>query len=96
MVQVDPSTILLIGGTQDGRDSAQCWKINPINNFLIEKGPSLKRARYGHSCGLFYSLDGQPKVIVAGGFDEDSVEILDPSSPGQGWEEGIKSMHVME
>ena len=66
--------------------------------FHIEEGPTLNTARIGHACGLFISPNGgPPKIIAAGGYYEDTVEVLDPSaSPGQGWEQGIKSIHVME
>ena len=52
MVQIDPKTIYLTGGAQDGMVSNKTWIIDPMNNFDIRSGPALNEARYHHLCNL--------------------------------------------
>ena len=49
MVLVDPTTIYLIGGYQNGVTSNKTWIIDPTNDFQIKVGPSLNIARSQHS-----------------------------------------------
>lgn len=39
--------------------------------------PSLNTGRHEHGCGLARKLDGTIQAVVAGGVDEESVEIYD-------------------
>ena len=87
MIQYDASTILLIGGLQDGCISGKTWIINPENGFEIKEGPPLNIARYRHSCAKMVSSNGKVLIIVAGGINKaavKSVEIWDPVS-NEGW-----------
>ena len=49
----------------------------------MREGPNLNIARCGHSCNKMV-INEKVFIIVAGGFFEDSVELLDPMSD-QGW-----------
>ena len=49
----------------------------------MREGPNLNIARCGHSCNKMI-INDKVFIIVAGGFFEDSVELLDPMSD-QGW-----------
>ena len=49
----------------------------------MREGPNLNIARCGHSCNKMI-INEKVFIIVAGGFFEDSVELLDPMSD-QGW-----------
>ena len=90
---VDPKTIYLIGGMQNGQTSNKTWIIDPTNNFQIKVGPSLNMARDSHSCSKM-KIEGRIFLVVAGGQDDsgplDSVELLDITYPDQGWKFGIK------
>ena len=88
VVQYDSSSVYIIGGYQDGKWSDRTWILDPSNNFQIREGPTLNVARCNHSCGKM-SINGKIVIVIAGGFFEDSVEILDPSnSSASGWRLG--------
>ena len=94
MVLVDPTTIYLIGGFQNHQTSNKAWIIDPTNDFQIKVGPSLKIARYGHSCSKM-RIQGKIFLVAAGGRGYnngrlDFVELLDTSSPDQEWKMGKK------
>ena len=80
------------------------WIIDPSNNFKMKQGPNLLYDRpYRPACAKM-ELNGKVYIIVAGGmfklgmnkapkseklvFD-DTVEILDTSSPDEGWIQGM-------
>ena len=85
MVMLNDHAIYIIGGFQNGSTSRDTWIVDLSNNgFEIQKGPSLNQARYEFSCGKMLS-HGKVLLVVAGGVGKDTVEILDPSSAGQGW-----------
>ena len=87
MVRIDSSTVLIIGGFQNGSNSNKVWEVDLSNNFTIKEGPSLNVSRNGHSCAKMI-LNGKLIIVVAGGNDGksclDSVELLDPHSK-DGW-----------
>ena len=94
MVAVDQHTIYLIGGTLDndsGNPTNQCWIIDPTNNFDLKPGPSLQVARSEHSSSKI-KINRKIYLVVAGGDNGnsslDSVELLDTTSPHQGWISG--------
>ena len=87
MVKYNDNAIYIIGGWQNGSESKDTWILDPSNGFRVKKGPSLKEARIGFSCGKML-FQGKLILVVAGGFVSNSVEILDPSS-NQGWTYGI-------
>ena len=91
---VDQKTVYLIGGSQDGQTSDKTWIIDPTNNFEIKVGPSLNVGRFIHSCSKM-KIDGRIFLVVAGGMQNDgtlldTVELLDLTSPEQGWKFGMK------
>ena len=93
MVQINPSTIFIIGGFQDGIVSEKTWIVDPTNNFKIKQGPPLKQNRYMHACGKMV-INGKILIVVAGGLGNninsttsDSVELLDVFSR-QEWIQG--------
>ena len=97
MVLVNPSTIYLIGGSQnDHIGSNKTWAIDPTNDFQIKVGPSLNVERKNHSCSKM-RIEGRIFLVVAGGENYnhsytmlDSVELLDTTCPDQGWKMGMK------
>ena len=98
MVHVNPTTVYFIGGSQNKDVDQGCdntWIFDPTNNFQIKAGPSLNIARLDHACSKM-RIKGKIYLVVAGGhinmYDEAlySVEILDTTSPNQGWQMGMK------
>ena len=88
MVQYQPNAIILIGGTQnEDADSDKTWFIDPTNGFNIVQGPNLNQGREYHSCGILKDDSGNVLVIVAGGGNMKSVEVLNTTS-SKGWIEG--------
>ena len=95
MVAINESTSILIGGVYDKSIgwSKKTYFFDFLNG-IWTPGPSLKFARNQHSAELMTSNQGQPVLVVVGGFNREyssylsSVEILrDPSINGQ-WEYG--------
>ena len=84
MIEVDSRTIYIIGGLQNGSLSSpsnKIWTIDIISdNFSNEwnEGPSLNEPRYRHACGKM-TLKGKTILVVVGGRNKDSVELLDTS-----------------
>ena len=100
MVAVNQHTIYLIGGVLglDGHVSTatqKTWVIDPTNNFDLKPGPSLQVGRIGHSSSKI-KINRKIYLVVAGGYGQnngrsgslDSVELLDTTSPHQGWISG--------
>ena len=90
MVQVDAQTIYIIGGDEGnlvniGRNLT--WKVDPTNNFKMEPGPSLIEGRREHACATM-QVNGRIFIVAAGGRKKSSVELLDTSSPEEGWKLG--------
>ena len=95
MVLVNPTTIYLIGGFQNGELSNKTWIIDQSNNFQIRLGPPLNIARLAHSCSKM-KIEGKNFLVAAGGKCKmseellDSVELLDTTCPDKGWKMGMK------
>ena len=88
MVQYQPNAVILIGGDQNGNaDSDKTWLIDPTNGFDIIQGPNLNQGRAYHSCGILKDDSGNVLVIVAGGGNMKSVEVLNTTSLKE-WIEG--------
>ena len=90
MVQTDPSTIFVIGGRQDYYVSNQVWMIlnSEKEEFqIIQSEENLKIAREGFCCGKMI-INGTLIVVVAGGWSEDSVEILINPKANKIWQFG--------
>ena len=83
MIQLNYKQIFLIGGFQNGYASNKTWIVDPCNNYKVKEGPTLNKVRVGHASAKM-KLNGKFVIVVAGGFEEDSVEICDPYS-GNGW-----------
>ena len=77
----------MIGGYSGGSEN-EVWIYEPQNGFTRNKGPSLNKGRFYHSCSTM--RDGEKTVIiVAGGRNQgflDSVEIYDPTD--NNWHSG--------
>ena len=95
VIQYDSSSVYIIGGYQDGKWSDRTWILDPDNNFQIREGPTLNVARCNHSCGKM-RISGKNFIVVAGGFFEDSVEILDPSNADGGWRLGMSHLDLLD
>ncbi len=85
MVTVNSTTVMVIGGIQNGRTSANTFYFT-FGEKTWTKGPVTKLRRRSHSCGKIRSgkESQEMSIIVAGGTDEysvmSSVEILDKDS----------------
>jgi len=82
MVLLNSTTVILIGGSQDGHSySRDTYLFNTAsNNQEWVKGPRLQQNHEGHSCGRIRkdSSSNQFSVIVVGGyFASGFVEVLD-------------------
>ena len=88
MVQVDSTSIYLIGGWQDNKKSEKTWIIDAKNNFAIKEGPPMNNSRRYHSCATM-RLNNKVFIIVVGDFGQKShTEILDTSLPTNKWKTG--------
>ena len=88
MVQVDSTSIYLIGGWQDNKRSEKTWIIDAKNNFAIKEGPSMNNSRIYHSCATM-RLNNKIFIIVVGGYTcKFHTEILDTSLPTNKWKPG--------
>ncbi len=84
MVTVNSTTVMAIGGSQNGQVSGKTFYFTFGEESWTE-GPELKNKRRYHSCGkIKRNKDSQEmSIIVAGGYDNSylsSVEILDEGS----------------
>jgi hypothetical protein len=85
MVTVNSTTVMVIGGWQNGQISGKTFYFT-LGEKRWTEGPELKNKRGYHSCGkIRRNKDSQEmSIIVAGGFDGSSrlssVEILDEGS----------------
>ena len=88
MVQVDSTSIYLIGGYQDNKLSEKTWIIDAKNNFAIKEGPPMNKSRRYHSCATM-RLNNKVFIIVVGGWNcRSHTEILDTSLPTNKWKHG--------
>ena len=88
MVQVDSTSIYLIGGWQDNKKSEKTWIIDAKDNFAIKEGPPMNKPRVGHSSATM-KLNNKVFIIVVGGWSRRShTEILDTSLPTNKWKTG--------
>ena len=88
MVQVDSTSIYLIGGYQDNKLSEKTWIIDAKNNFAIKEGPPMNHSRLCHSCATM-RLNNKVFIIVVGDRTHRShTEILDTSLPTNKWKPG--------
>jgi hypothetical protein len=85
MVTVNSTTVMAIGGLQNGGYSGKTFYFTFGEESWTE-GPELKNKRFGHSCGKIRRNEESQEmsIIVAGGYDYpsylSSVEILDEGS----------------
>ena len=88
MVQVDSTSIYLIGGYQDNKKSEKTWIIDAKNNFAIKEGPSMNHSRHMHSSATM-RLNNKIFIIVVGYWScRSHTEILDTSLPTNKWKPG--------
>ena len=93
MIKLNNGSIFIIaGGFTNGSISNQVWIVDPLNDFKIVPGHSMKHNRKHFACAEAIDKNGTVFIIVAGGegIDEEgstyrrSVEILNLSS-SHGW-----------
>ena len=94
MVQINSSSIYIIGGYQNNSISNKTWIIDSTNEFHIREGPILSQARWDHSCGQF-KINDTAFIAVAGGVGAwESLELLDLTEFGNEWMTGrVESVH---
>ena len=91
MVHYKPSSILIIGGTQDGVEkSKKTWIVDANNRSSLKEGPSLNKGRQHFSCNKVEDHFGHSLILVVGGEDEDTVEILNTTEM-KGWTFGKRN-----
>ena len=87
-------------------DIKRTWIVDPSNNFKIKRGPKLLNDRGNCPACAKMELNGTVYIIVAGGTKTysrngkidpscNTVEILDTSSPDEGWILGMP-MHIIK
>ena len=83
LIKVNDSQIFIVGGKQNGTTSKNTWKITFSGEKIlkVEKGPTLNVERRLMACGKMRDLQGNWKLVVAGGKDAygaslNSTEIL--------------------
>ena len=81
----DSDKFMVIGG-MDGGYRDETYLINVKTNLRIS-GPKLNTARSDHACAELH-VNGKNLIIVTGGWNVRSTEILDKSNVGQGWQNG--------
>ena len=96
MVQLDPKSIFIIGGYQNGVKSNKTWIVDPTNDYHVKEGPTMKTVKWVHSCAKM-EIKGETNktiiVVVGNTLDgdlEDLVELLDTSVPDPKWTIGKK------
>merc|ERR1712001_565287 len=87
-VQVDPKSIYFIGGGGIKCTGEETFIIDPTNNFNIRKGPPMNIVRRMQHAGAKMKINGKIFIVVVG--PTNTVEILDTSSPKNGWKFGKK------
>ncbi len=85
MVTVNSTTVMVIGGNQNGPYYSGKTFYFTFGEEIWNEGPELKNKRFDHNCGkIRRDKDSQElSIIVAGGYDDSylsSVEILDEGS----------------
>jgi hypothetical protein len=92
MVEVNSTTLLVIGGIQNGQRSAKTFYLS-TKDLSWTVGPEMKTPRNIHSCGRIKKDNASQgtSIIVVGGFGDNweyltSVEILDEGS--NSWRSG--------
>lgn len=86
MIKKNSKTIFIIGGIVNFQESSKTWIVDISNLSELKPGPSLNIPRSGASCAKM-QLNGKIFIVIFGG-DTETVEILDISTPNQGWTMG--------
>ena len=90
MVHVDPKNIYIIGGYTPGKWSNETWIVDSTNGFDMKKGPCLETKTCRTTCSKMKISGKTFLVALANDSFLDSVEVLDTTSPDQGWIKGMK------
>ena len=88
MIKKNSKTILIIGGIVGFTESSKTWIVDTSNLSELKPGPSLNIPRSGASCAKMQLNSGKIFIVVFGGKSTDTVELLDISTPNQGWTMG--------
>ena len=77
LIKVNASQILIVGGKQNGTTSKNTWKITLSGEkiSMVEKGPTLNVERRLMACGKMRDLQGNWRLVVAGGKDAYGVSL---------------------
>ena len=81
-----PSGKLLITGGSPPSVAKKVLEFDPAKNSYVDM-PSLTTSRFNHACAVFKSPqhEGRYVVMTAGGYLEETAEILDYSQPNAKW-----------
>ena len=81
MVHYDSNSILIIGGNQNEIDykSKKTWLVNTNDRSILIEGPTLNKGRELFACDKVKDRFGNILILVVGGKEEDTMEILNTS-----------------
>ena len=86
MIKLPSGKLLLIGGHSSSSVGKKVLEFDPATNAYV-KMPPLTKKRLNHACAVFQSPqhEGRYVVMTAGGYLEETAEILDYSQPNAKW-----------
>ena len=101
-LKINETTVLITGGTQDGKYGSDATWFMDIFTFKISPGPRLRTGREDHGCATL-NLGGKNYGIITGGWrfkTLDTTEILDlqdleASKPWKFWKNGKYLKHII-
>ena len=90
MIKVEEKIYMIGAGGDEYPEKT--WIIQPNNNFNFIEGPSLMKKDWlplprSYFCAQM-KLEGKPFIVVATS-GSDNIQLLDTSTPGNGWIEGM-------
>ncbi len=77
VVSINSTTLAFLG---TGIKASKIVYFYNMESGEYTQGPDMEVERYFHSCGILTASDGSKKLVVAGGYLEKSVEIMDLDS----------------
>ena len=79
---------IVTAGVQDGSWSGNTWYVD-LTTTRVTPGPTMKTGRFIHGCSIFQH-GTKSFGIVAGGYGQDSTEMIDLDQESPSWTEGMQ------
>ena len=87
---MNTSHSIIVGGYVDGSQSGKSVIVQ-MSDFTMTDGPILNSNKDSRiACGNFQHANGTKYVILAGGSNLDTTQLLNVDSINEGWYSGIK------